>query len=212
MPHRLTVFNQTKTRSLLPVQTGLPGCRPQHTQLNTRNSKMGCCGGDREKDITIKNDVKWEYIVSTARGSSREKWPADSDAATEPRRLQVFVMFHSTRICLSLDYADRLHLRLRRRHIHRYQPPRFQQMGWSDSTCGPVEILSVDLCWVYHIFFFAAYLSLVKGTQGHARSQGCKGLSRSTRCPSGVHQDGQRRKRLETISRLCRIDQESERC
>ena len=24
---------------------------------------MGCCGGDREKDAFMKNDVKWEYVV-----------------------------------------------------------------------------------------------------------------------------------------------------
>lgn len=27
---------------------------------------MGCCG-DREKDAVIKNDVKWEYVVSNER-------------------------------------------------------------------------------------------------------------------------------------------------
>lgn len=25
---------------------------------------MGCCGGDREKNAVMKNDVKWEYVVS----------------------------------------------------------------------------------------------------------------------------------------------------
>jgi hypothetical protein len=28
---------------------------------------MGCCGGDREKGLTVAEDQKWTYIVRTSR-------------------------------------------------------------------------------------------------------------------------------------------------
>lgn len=34
---------------------------------------MGCCGGDREKQIALKNDVKWEYVVCVPLHSERTR-------------------------------------------------------------------------------------------------------------------------------------------
>ena len=96
---------------------------------------MGCCGGDREKDAVIKNDVKWEYVVSTARGPCGGGMRG-ADRRTESQRLQILVVLDALRLHLPVAHALRLDFRLRGRHIYRDQSARLQPVGWSDQTCS----------------------------------------------------------------------------
>lgn len=84
---------------------------------------MSCCG-DREKGLgNVAEDQKWDYIVRVA----GKDWEAVL-TATEPLRLQVDVMLDALLLRMALVPCSRLLCRIRRRCLHRRQPPRLQQV------------------------------------------------------------------------------------
>jgi hypothetical protein len=84
---------------------------------------MGCCGGDREKGLTVAEDQKWTYIVRTIATATY-----NTLTVTEPLRFQVQLLPHALLLRLAVDSRHHLLRSLLRRRLYRRQSARLQQM------------------------------------------------------------------------------------
>ena len=104
---------------------------------------MGCCG-KREKFGDLHNEQKWEYVVCT-RGYQTPPLLTHPESG----RLQRWMGF-GIWLRLSTNNGCGVYLHLRRRFVRGCQSPRFQQMGWADSTRHSFQHFPVDLRRMHH--------------------------------------------------------------
>jgi hypothetical protein len=78
---------------------------------------MGCLS-HRRRDVEVRPEQKWDYIVSSSWDEARLNVVADKRLPSEPPGLQVDQLLYSFGIRLSLHVTPFIPSRLQRRYLH----------------------------------------------------------------------------------------------